>query len=155
MLNADLQTVCIHPLGVQILADVETGSDWERAYGHPVVMVETFVDPARFKGTCYRASAWQELGSTEGFGRNGGKYYYHGNPKMIFVRQLHRRARVMLTEVDSPLNKYNKEGIMDIKELSLDGKEGLVGHLMKISEPRKAVGFIMDLDMNRTYLIQV
>ena len=115
-------------------------SDWERSYGHPVVMVETFVDPARFKGTCYRASAWQELGSTQGFGRNGGKYYYHGNPKMIFVRQLHRRARVMLTEVDSPLNEYNKEGIMDIKELSLDGKEGLVGHLMKISEPRKARG---------------
>src|SRR6267143_7159478 len=38
--------------------------DWERVYGHPVYFAETFIDPARFRGTCYRAANWQPLGLT-------------------------------------------------------------------------------------------
>ena len=38
--------------------------DWRAVYGHPVVLAETFVDPRRFPGTCYRAAGWQCLGET-------------------------------------------------------------------------------------------
>ena len=37
--------------------------DWERMYGHPVYFAETFIDPGRFRGTCYRAANWQLLGT--------------------------------------------------------------------------------------------
>jgi hypothetical protein len=44
--------------------------DWERIYGHRVVFLETFVDPTRYKGTCYRAANWAVLGRTTGRGKN-------------------------------------------------------------------------------------
>jgi hypothetical protein len=44
--------------------------DWERIYGHRVVFLETFVDPTRYKGTCYRAANWTVLGRTTGRGKN-------------------------------------------------------------------------------------
>jgi len=44
--------------------------DWERMYGHPVYFAETFIDPERFRGTCYRAANWQLLGLTTGRGKN-------------------------------------------------------------------------------------
>jgi hypothetical protein len=47
------------------------GRDWERVYHHPIVWLETFVDPARgFKGTCYKAAGWTYLGLTTGRGKN-------------------------------------------------------------------------------------
>jgi len=44
--------------------------DWRRMYGHPIYFVETFIDPGRFRGTCYRAANWQLLGRTTGRGKN-------------------------------------------------------------------------------------
>lgn len=44
--------------------------DWERMYGHPVYFAETFIDPGRFRGTCYRAANWQLLGLTTGRGKD-------------------------------------------------------------------------------------
>ena len=44
--------------------------DWERIYGHPVYFAETFIDPGRFRGTCYRAANWQLLGCTTGRGKD-------------------------------------------------------------------------------------
>ena len=44
--------------------------DWERVYGHPVYFLETFVDPQRFRGTCYRAANWIPLGRTTGRGKD-------------------------------------------------------------------------------------
>ena len=45
-------------------------SEWQRVYDHPVYFAETFVDPERFKGTCYRAANWVFLGLTTGRGKN-------------------------------------------------------------------------------------
>jgi hypothetical protein len=45
-------------------------ADWERVYGHAVHFAETFVDPQRFRGTCYRAANWIALGRTLGRGKN-------------------------------------------------------------------------------------
>ena len=45
-------------------------ADWERIYGHPVYFAETFIDPGRFGGTCYRAANWVLMGHTTGRGKN-------------------------------------------------------------------------------------
>jgi len=45
--------------------------DWERAYGHGVVLAETFVDTSRFRGTCYQASNWTCVGETKGWSKSG------------------------------------------------------------------------------------
>ena len=45
-------------------------AQWQQTYGHEVVFLETFVDPARYKGTCYRAANWTVLGPTTGRGKN-------------------------------------------------------------------------------------
>jgi hypothetical protein len=44
--------------------------DWQRLYGHPIYFVETFIDPQRFRGTCYRAANWTLLGQTTGRGKD-------------------------------------------------------------------------------------
>jgi len=45
-------------------------AEWARTYGHPVWFAETFVDPQRFRGTCYRAANWVYLGQTTGRGKD-------------------------------------------------------------------------------------
>ena len=68
--------------------------DWQQRYGHPLAMVETFVDPEQFQGTVYLAGGWTELGQTGGWGRMGRDYYVrHNKPKRLFVRELCRNAR--------------------------------------------------------------
>ena len=69
-------------------------ADWQLRYGHPVVLVETFVDPEQFCGTVYSANGWQELGATDGFGRVRRDFYVqHHKPKRLFARELCRKAR--------------------------------------------------------------
>jgi hypothetical protein len=69
-------------------------ADWQERYGHPVVLVETFVDPEQFCGTVYTANGWQELGQTDGFGRVRRDFYVeHHKPKRLFARELYRHAR--------------------------------------------------------------
>ena len=48
--------------------------DWPARFHHPLVLLETFVDPSRFVGTVYRAAGWTELGMTRGFRRVRGGY---------------------------------------------------------------------------------
>ena len=68
--------------------------DWQARYGHPVVLVETFVDPEQFCGTVYTANGWHELGATDGFGRVRRDFYVeHQKPKRLFTRELCRHAR--------------------------------------------------------------
>jgi hypothetical protein len=69
-------------------------ADWQTRYGHPLCVVETFVDPQQFQGTVYTASGWRELGQTRGYGRCARDYYVrHNRPKRLFVRELYRHAR--------------------------------------------------------------
>ena len=56
-------------------------ADWEARFGYSVVLAETFVDPSRFDGTCYRAAGWELLGRTRGFGRHGRQWEEHKQPK--------------------------------------------------------------------------
>ena len=59
--------------------------DWERVYHHPIVWLETFVDPARgFTGTCYKAAGWQWLGLTTGRGKNDQTHKPTRSQKHVF-----------------------------------------------------------------------
>lgn len=69
-------------------------ADWQQKYGHPVLVVESFVDPERFCGTVYTANGWQELGLTDGWGRCSRDYYVkHDKPKRLLVKELCNNAR--------------------------------------------------------------
>lgn len=69
-------------------------ADWQARYDHPVLIVETFVDPEQFNGTVYTAQGWHELGLTDGCGRHRRDYYVqHDKPKRLFVRELVKNAR--------------------------------------------------------------
>jgi len=70
--------------------------DWERLYGHPVVFLETFVDPTRFAGTCYRAANWIWLGRTTGRGKDDQKHRPNRPIKEILGYPLSRRFREVL-----------------------------------------------------------
>ena len=48
----------------------ELSAAWCQVYGHPVYFAETFIDPTRYRGTCYRAANWLELGQTQGRGKD-------------------------------------------------------------------------------------
>jgi len=77
-------SLCLHRLS----------ADWQARYHHPVVLVETFVDPEQFCGTVYTSSGWQELGQTDGFGRVRRDFYVeHNKPKRLFARELCKNAR--------------------------------------------------------------
>src|SRR5882724_7765673 len=77
-------SMCLHRLS----------ADWQARYHHPVVLVETFVDPEQFCGTVYTSSGWQELGQTDGFGRVRRDFYVeHNKPKRLFARELCKNAR--------------------------------------------------------------
>jgi len=72
-------------------------SDWQLVHGHGVLLAESFVDPARFLGTCYRAAGWQALGRTKGYARAGREYYVaHDQPKELWVRPLLPEAAALL-----------------------------------------------------------
>jgi len=72
--------------------------DWQQAHGHPVWLAETFVDPERYRGTCYRAAGWTFLGHTKGFAKHHDIYIHHGRIKSVFVRPLHKDASRKLAD---------------------------------------------------------
>ena len=70
--------------------------DWQNHYGHPILAVESFVDPS-LHGTCYRAGNWQRLGWTKGYRRGGTDYYTaHDRPKQLWVKELQPGNRELL-----------------------------------------------------------
>jgi hypothetical protein len=63
--------------------------DWAACYGHPVHYLETFVDPERFHGTCYRAANWQMLGLTTGRGKDDLTHQPNRSCKQVLGLPLH------------------------------------------------------------------
>ena len=76
--------------------------DMEVLFGHPVLLAETFVDPSRFKGSCYLGAGWTPVGHTRGFARSNGGWVEHGEPKAILVHPVARGAQALLSGLDEP-----------------------------------------------------
>ena len=71
--------------------------DWQSRYGHPVWLVETFVDQERFAGTAYKSAGWRHVGSTTGRTRQDRNHTLHTPLKTIWVRALHPQFQNLLT----------------------------------------------------------
>jgi Domain of unknown function (DUF4338) len=72
--------------------------DWEGVYGHPIYFLETFIDPERFRGTCYRAANWVLLGRTTGRGKDDQTNRPNRSIKEVLGYPLTRRFRQLLQE---------------------------------------------------------
>ena len=82
------------------LSQRRLNTDWQKTFGHPVVLLETFVDPQRFRGTVYRAANWLYVGNTQGFRRTRHGYTATPqSPKMVFLKPLQEDARALLCRV--------------------------------------------------------
>jgi len=73
--------------------------DWQRMYGHPIYFLETFVDPERFRGTCYRAANWMLLSKTTGRGKQSNSYVPNRSIKEVLGYPLTKRFRELLGDI--------------------------------------------------------
>jgi SRSO17 transposase len=70
--------------------------DWLDRFHIPLWLLETYVDPQHFKGISYQAANWQRIGLTQGYGKQGSGYTYHGTLKEIYVYVLEPRFRTII-----------------------------------------------------------
>lgn len=87
-------------------------ADWQAAYGHPILAVESFVDAQLFRGTAYKAAGWQALGATAGYTRVSEDFYVvHDRPKTLYARLLDKRAAQWLRapQLSAALVPYERE----------------------------------------------
>lgn len=78
--------------------------DWESKYGYRLWLLESFVDPSRFPGTCYRASNWVCIGETRGFHKIDDGFVYDGATKEVYLYVIDPRARQRIhADISAPL----------------------------------------------------
>jgi Druantia protein DruA/DDE_Tnp_1-associated/Transposase DDE domain len=71
--------------------------DWQEHWAHPVLLVESFVDESKYRGTCYRACGFEGVGLTAGYERSSRDFYTeHGQPKQLYLRELRPGAAALL-----------------------------------------------------------
>ena len=90
----DVPNLASHVLS---LATHQIGDDWVQVYGYRPVLIETFVDPSRYAGTCYRAANWHRVGHTQGRKRAGATQDPSPTKKEIFLYPLQSDWRQCLT----------------------------------------------------------
>jgi hypothetical protein len=117
--------------------------DWQNQFGHPVLWAETFVDPQRFRGTCYQAAGWQPLGQTQGFERCGQDFYVDAqHPKELWVRSLHPKALEQLrAELLAPELEGEGRPLPPAVPIATGQVEGLWAFVYaQLTDPRKPRG---------------
>jgi hypothetical protein len=78
-------------------------ADWQAVYAHPIYFVETFIDPQRFRGTCYRAANWTLLGHTTGRGKDAPTRAANRSIKQVLGYALVKDFRQRLSRLDEAL----------------------------------------------------
>jgi len=127
-------------LGTRILSLClkRLSADWVTQYGHPILLIETFVDPERFHGGVYRASNWQMIGLTRGFRRTTQGYSAQTeHKKLIFVKPLHRRAQVVLSH--HQLSHRFMLGEVKMK-ITSQQMRSLPSFFKELNDPRRSQG---------------
>jgi hypothetical protein len=119
--------------------------DWPRRFGFEPLMLESFVDPVHFSGTCYKAAGWQQVGFTRGFRRDGREFYRaDSHPKQIWMKSLRSEARQWLRadRMPEPWSSFEKplpsRRVAD--RLGVDGLLSLFGALQSIPDWRRTNG---------------
>lgn len=120
------------------LTERRVARDWQTRFGHPLLLLETFVDPRRFHGGVYRAANWLELGLTQGYRRTRNGYSADADaPKRVFVRPLCRNPQAGLTHPDRARLQLN--GAPKIM-LTAEQMRRLPDFFNDIPDPRRAQG---------------
>lgn len=77
-------------------------ADWQRQWGFSPLLMETFVNPRRYAGTCYRAAGWKLLGETSGRGLARPGKSYRSTPRLVLVKPLAEDFRHLLCAAPLP-----------------------------------------------------
>ena len=115
-------------------------SDYQRVYGHPVYVAETFVDESCYKGTCYKASNWTHVGYTKGYSRSNSRYFYHGGVKAVYLYNLYKKGYDILS---GDLIPYDVSLLKEKRRLSTMIKfpiEKLLCRIQEMTDPRSSHG---------------
>lgn len=127
---------------VLALNTARLSADWEHAYAHPVLAVESFVDGQLFRGTCYKAQGWSLLGQTRGHARQAQDYYVeHKRPKQLWVRTLAPGSVATLCApvLPAPLQAVEAE-VLPRTEVKIEALRRLIDHCRQVPEWRGAKG---------------
>jgi hypothetical protein len=126
-------------LGSRVLALCEKRivHDWRQRFGHPVLLLDTFVDPRRFQGTVYKAANWTCVGLSKGYRRVTKGYADISSPKMIFLKPLQQDAQSLLSR--PTLDPAYRTGDLRPK-LKADHMYSLPRFFADIPDPRRAQG---------------
>ncbi len=120
------------------LLEKRLARDWPSRFGHPLLLLETFVDLSRFKGTCYRAANWLEIGQSAGYRRTHGGYQPNHSPKAMFVRPVHKNARQLLADAHLH-SRYFPQGVRR-KMYTDDDFKTILDYFSHLQDPRKRRG---------------
>ncbi len=117
-------------------------ADWQGRYGHPIVLLESFVDRQLFRATAYKAAGWMALGLTAGCARVMEDFYErHERPKELWVRALDRRVRDWLAAESLPPSLAEHEKALPPKcAVTTDQLPSLYERFGQLTEWRHANG---------------
>ena len=127
-------------IGSRVLSLTERriNADWQARFGHPLLLLETYVDPRRFHGGVYRAANWLELGLTQGYRRTREGYSAEVHaPKRMFVRPLCHNPRARLTHPD-----YERLQLTGAPKIMLNAEQmrSLPLCFTTVTDPRRSHG---------------
>jgi len=116
--------------------------DWQQAYGHEILVVESFVDSQLFRGTSYKAQGWEQLGETRGFERKSQDYFVaHDRPKQLWVRELRTGAREILRgEHLPPELQAEEDKVVPLPQVAISELHPLWELCRQVPEWRKRKG---------------
>ncbi len=120
--------------------------DWEQRWGHPIALVETFVDPRFYQGTAYKVGGWSHLGKSAGWTRDADDFYEKNDaPKQIWVRALTKKACVRLRAPQLPEDWAKVEAAASVrctaKVQQIQSLREMVGQEVKEFRRAQALGY--------------
>ena len=116
-------------------------ADWSAAYGHSLLLAETFVDPSKFCGHMYKEAGWTRLGQTKGYARANGRYTDpHGVPKDLHVFPLHRDTRSRMCAPDPLPDPLLPNPMGDASGQPLHGLSSVYEEFLRVPDFRRAQG---------------
>ena len=135
-----------HNLASHLLARTlaRLSADAEAAYGDPVLLVETFTDPALHQGTCYKAANFVQVGHSSGYARRNGSWVRHDVVKACWLYPLRRDAAGLLSApFDHPVllaALSRRDKVIDLNTVVIEGDGGLYARLCLLPDYRKPKG---------------
>lgn len=114
-------------------------AQWHETFGYTPLLAETFTDIEAFHGTCYKASGWEPIGMTKGYGRHRADFYvHHDRPRKLWLKKLNKDAKELLcapvlAERHLKGARSSAHGVMPLKKKQIDS---LFDTIRKTPDPR-------------------